>query len=257
MTICSGLLRQYIVQRRLYFIFFIGILFILLLVICSTLFYVHASHENVPYQAQLFLSTDELTLPFSESLWIDESMITTPGLLWIDKLFDAQERALSFAYLLPITRYLAGFKAEIHCRLTKNVITRIRVYSKLIDRYPFEKRYYDRLDVLLLQAESPSIYISEWRQRARYNPEIAPVVARKLAKMGLLWYRKGLMVEAINAYKTSTDLDATCTLYALRLAQLYEFSNRKNQAIRWYLRVLQQETDFPAVLDRVQKLQHN
>lgn len=71
--------------------------------------------------------------------------------------------------------------------------------------------------------------------------------------MGFAWYEKGMMIEAINVYKAAVDLDT----HALRLAQLYECSNQRNQVIHWCLRVVQQEAGFPGVLDRVKKLQNN
>lgn len=189
------------------------------------------------------------TTALIQAIWDPETTVEDDA-QWIQALFDKQEHQSRLAHWMPFHKYVSIAGAERYANWTENTYNALGIYQYLITRFPFEKALYDTYDQLLLSLKQPTAYISGWKERAEYNPEIAGIVAQKLSQAGKRWYTSGNANAAILAYTTACELDTENTTYKLRLAQLFDFCGETDQALHWYALALREGTTSMAVLDR-------
>ncbi|NLV43023.1 MAG: hypothetical protein GXY07_00830, partial [Candidatus Hydrogenedentes bacterium] len=189
------------------------------------------------------------TTALIQAIWDPETTVEDDA-QWIQALFNKQEHQSRLAHWMPFHKYVSIAGAERYANWTENTYNALGVYQYLITRFPFEKVLYDTYDQLLLSLKQPTAYISGWKERAEYNPEIADIVAQKLSEAGKRWYTSENANAAILAYTTACELDTENTTYKLRLAQLFEFCGETEQALHWYALALREGTTSMAVLDR-------
>ncbi len=187
------------------------------------------------------------------SIW-DESLFPEAPPKWIDKLFEKQETISVLAGWFPFHKQVASLFLDIPLYLTGNVEAAVAGYSELIRKFPFEKKFYDHYDLLLLRLNNSFRYVQSWLDCAQYNPEIALFVSNKLSETGVQWYNSGNIGAAIQAYNAAYTLTPQNRGYVLRLAQLYDFCSDTPAALHWYGAALEEKADFAEVIDRAELL---
>jgi hypothetical protein len=109
---------------------------------------------------------------------------------WIMQLFKAQQEQHGASKWIPIKKYLPWLAIELRTALTGNANTAVAKYLVLLHRFPFEYRYYERLDYYLRQMDDPKRYIITWLECVESNPEIAPYAAKKILEAATLWLQQ-------------------------------------------------------------------
>ncbi len=211
-----------------------------------TAYPLHDKHSRDTHETQ-YAFTD--TTALIQTIWDPETTVED-NTCWIQALFYKQEHQSRLAQWMPFHKYVSIAGAVRYANWTENTYNALGVYQYLITQFPFEKALYDTYDRLLLSLKQPTAYISGWKERAEYNPEIAGIVAQKLSEAGKRWYTSGNANAAILAYTTACELDTERTTYKLRLAQLFDFCGETEQALQWYALALREDTTSMAVLDR-------
>jgi tetratricopeptide (TPR) repeat protein len=104
---------------------------------------------------------------------------------------------------------------------------------------------------LLLPQTPGDDYVTEWRARAAYLPELSKTAAFDLANAGTIWWNDGLSEDAISAYRAACEFDPDGPLYRVRLGQLLEHSGDVEEAMKQYMRALRLQSLLPDTAEKV------
>jgi len=191
----------------------------------------------------------------SAVIWnVDESCLPHYPKSWAERLFEIQESQNGVNAWMPLGKHLYLRMRELCADRRRDAAASVQRYEHLIEHYPFESRLYRAYNRALVRCESPAIFVEGWLKQAARNPEITVYAAKQLAEAGTDWVTRGDMASSILAYRAAAALDGNNMQYAVRLAQLYEYSGRVEEALSQYRKVLEKVPEMKQVLDRMNSL---
>lgn len=194
--------------------------------------------------------------PLPETLtwiWEDPTDISST-LPWIFSLFERQEHPSRLTHWMPFRKLLVNIPAEFRFWLTGNTEAAVAHFSDLIRQFPFEKRFYDRYDTLVLRLNNSERYLGDWLEFIQRNPEIAPHALKTLAEEGRNCFIAGKNADAILLYEAVCAGDTPDYIHALRLAYLYSTCSLPDQSLHWYGKVLRSHPFIQSAAEQVDLL---